>query len=173
MMSPHQFAALMLRLFALWLLFTASQIALLTYALARGGQDINAPSYATALVYLVGAVVLWRYALSLARRILPCAATPVPVESVRRAEDGAAHNANGAAAVAFVGAGLLVIALKALTPIANYVSLLTMLAISGQSDRLASPALHIDGLIGLAMLLVGLTMVTRSRALARWMMSTT
>jgi hypothetical protein len=157
MMTPHQFAALLLRLFALWLLLTAAQIALLTYALQANGQEGGAASYTIAALYLVAALLSGKFPLALAHRILPA-------QMPGRAVEG---NANGAAVVAFIGAGLLIIALKALTPIANYLALLAMLLLSGQSERLLAPNLHVDGMIGLAMLAIGCLLVVNSGPLAR------
>lgn len=157
MFTPHQFFALVVRLFALWWLLTAGQIVLLNYMVQRGPQDHLAVSYAVAALYAGAALLLWIFPQFIAARILPKAA-PANV---------APHIGGDAAAVVFIGAGLLIIALKALTPIANYASLLAMLLLSGQSARLATPNLHIDGVVALAMLLIGLLLIVKSRRLAR------
>lgn len=155
-MTPHQFAAILLRLFALWLLCTASQIAILTYSVHRVGPESSAASYAMAALYFSGALLLWRFPFLIARRILSPSKTIATSGSV---------SAGDGAAVAFVSVGLLVIALKALTPVANYLSFITMLIVSGQEDRLFTPSLHIDGVVGMVMLLIGLAMIVKSRAM--------
>ena len=72
------------------------------------------------------------------------------------------------AAVVFIAAGLAIIALKALTPLANYISLMTMLILSGQAARLSAASMHIDGLTSIAMFLLGLLLILKSRPLARY-----
>lgn len=156
MITPKQFAALMLRVFALWLFFTAAQIGLLTYALGGSGQDNAGVSYALAALYLVGALLLWRFPLALAARILP---QSPPAQ-------GSGMDASGAASVAFISAGLLIIALKSLTPVANYAALVSMLLMTGQAERLLVPSLHMDGVVGLVMLAVGMVFIMKSRAIA-------
>lgn len=156
MITPQQFAALLLRLFALWLLLSASQIALLTYAIQSSAQGNAGAAYAMAAIYAAVAVLCWRFPMVIAAKILrPQASTPAP------------DDASGAAAVAFIGAGLLIIAFKALTPVANYLAMLAMLAASGQAERLSMPSLHVDGAIGLVMLGIGWTLIAHCRALAR------
>ena len=156
MITPHQFAALLLRVFALWLLFTAAQIGLLTYALMGNDQHNPGVSYALAAVYLIGALLLWQFPLALAARILPRSS----------AAQASGMEARGAAAVAFISAGLLIIALKALTPVANYVTLVCMLLLTGQVERLGVPSLHMDGVVGIVMLVAGLVFILKSRAMA-------
>lgn len=158
MFTPHQFFALVLRLFALWLLLTAGQIVLVSYAVHRGAQDNVAISYAVAAMYAAAALLLWMYPLALSRKILPA-----PV-----AGDAPGLAPGDSAAIAFIVAGLAIIALKALTPIANYLSLLTMLVLSGQSARLATVSMHIDGAIAIVMLMLGLLLILASRRLARF-----
>jgi hypothetical protein len=157
MFTPHQFFALVLRLFAVWLLLAAGQIVLVSYAVHRGAQDNVLISYAVAAMYAVVALLLWLFPLAVAGKILP-----------KTTGDGAARAVSGdSAAIAFIVAGLAIIALKALTPLANYVSLLTMLMLSGQSARMATASLHIDGVIAIAMLVIGLLLVLKARPLAR------
>ena len=161
MITPQQFAALLLRLFALWLLLSASQIALLTYAIASPSQGNAGAAYAMAAVYAVVALLCWRFPMVIATRILgPQAATLAPPTT------STTGDASGAAAVAFIAAGLLIIVFKALTPVANYLAMLAMLATSGQAERLLAPSLHIDGAIGLVMLGIGSTLIARCRSLA-------
>ena len=156
MITHQQFAALLLRLFALWLLLNAAQIVLLTYAVqGTAGQSVGA-AYAMAGLYAAAALVFWRFPMMLARAILRPAM-----------EEGRPGDANGAAAVAFIGAGLLIIAFKALTPVANYCAMLAMLLLSGQGERLRVPGLHVDGVIGFVMLGIGVALIVRCRALAR------
>lgn len=155
MITPQQFAALLLRLFALWLLLSAIQIALLTYAIQSASQGNAGAAYTMAAVYGAVAMLCWRFPLVIATKILrPQDASPAP------------GDASGAAAVAFIGAGLLIIAFKALTPVANYLAMLAMLLASGQAERLLTPSLHVDGAIGLVMLVIGWTLVVRCRTLA-------
>ncbi|MHA4867206.1 hypothetical protein ACXZ1M_05850 [Duganella sp. PWIR1] len=156
MFTPHQFFALVLRLFALWLLLTAGQIVLVSYAVQRGVQDNGAISYAVAAMYVVAAVLLWMFPLAVANRILPKAT----------ADRVASPAAGDIAAIAFIATGLLIIALKALTPVANYLSLLSMLILSGQSARLSAASMHIDGVIAVVMLVLGLSLILKSRVLA-------
>lgn len=157
MFTPHQFFALVLRLFAVWLLLAAGQIVLVSYAVHRGAQDNVAISYALAAMYGAVALCLWMFPLAVAGKILPQAAG-----------EGAARLVSGdGAAIAFIVAGLAIIALKALTPIANYLALLAMLMLSGQSARLGAASMHIDGVIALCMLLLGLLLILKSRPLAR------
>ncbi len=157
MFTPHQFFALVLRLFAVWLLLAAGQIVLVSYAVHRGTQDNVLISYAVAAMYAVVALLLWWFPLAVAGKILP-----------KTAGDGAARAVSGdSAAIAFIVAGLAIIALKALTPLANYASLLTMLVLSGQTARMATTSLHIDGVIAIVMLLIGLLLVLKARPLAR------
>ena len=163
MITPNQFAALMLRVFALWLLLTAAQIGLLTYALDSNGRHHAGVSYALAAIYVIGALLLWMFPLAIAARILPQSSAP---------RDGASK-ACEMASVAFVSAGLLIIALKALTPVAHYVALVSMLLISGQAERLSVPSLHIDGIVGIAMLAIGLLLIFKSRRLARHILPAT
>lgn len=160
MFTPHQFFALVVRLFAAWLLLTAGQIVLVTYAVQRGGQDNAAMSYAVAGLYALVALLLWVFPQAVSRKLLPKAG----------ADSVAAGVAGDTGAIAFIGAGLLIIALKALTPLANYLSLLTMLLLSGQSSRLSTAAMHIDGIIAIAMMLIGLILIAKSRLLACWVL---
>jgi hypothetical protein len=158
MVTPHRFFALVLRLFSLWLLLTAAQIVLVSYAVQRGMQDNAAMSYTLAGLYAVVATLLWKFPLAVASKILP--------ETGAQPAAGPASADN--AAIVFIGAGLAIIALKALTPFANYISLLTMLVLSGQSARLFTASMHIDGMISIAMLLLGLLLILQSRPLARY-----
>jgi len=84
MFTPHQFFALVLRLFSLWLLLTAAQIVLVSYAVQRGMQDHAAMSYALAGLYAVVAVLLWQFPLAVASKILPQAG---PQPAARPAAD--------------------------------------------------------------------------------------
>ncbi|MRW93268.1 hypothetical protein GJ699_25090 [Duganella sp. FT80W] len=157
MFTPHQFFALVLRLFAVWLLLAAGQIVLVSYAVHRGAQDNVLISYAVAAMYAVVALLLWLFPLAVAGKILP----------KTTGNDAGRAVSCDSAAIAFIVAGLAIIALKALTPLANYVSLLTMLVLSGQTARMATASLHIDGVIAIVMLLIGLSLVLKARPLAR------
>lgn len=155
MITPHQFIAVAVRLFALWLLLTSTQIALLAYAMRSTVQHGGEASFVLAAIYLLLAGLLWAFPFAVARGLLPR----------HTGETTTSVASTDAVAVAFVAAGLVIISLKALTPVANYLSLLTMLLLSGQGFGQA-PSLHVDGLIGIAMLVIGGTLVLRCRTLA-------
>ena len=159
-MTPNQFVALMVRLFALWLLLIVSQIVFMTLALHPNLRDGSWGSLMLAAIYVVLAAVLWKFPMSVAGKIVSKAGAATPMSL----------DAKNAVMVAFVGFGLLVIALKALSPIASYISLLIMVAVSGQSLQLLTPNLHMDGITGIVMLLIGLLSVTKARSCANWIL---
>lgn len=155
MVTPHHFFAVVLRLFSTWLFMSAGQIILLNYALLRTGQGNPEPSFVIAGLYLIVAILLWRYPLFWLKKIMPAS------DQAQTANVG-----DAGITIAFVSAGLAIIALKAVTPVANYVAMLAMLMISGQYSQFRSPTIHIDGLIGIAMLAIGLMLIVKSRSFA-------
>ena len=157
MMTPLQFIALALRLFAIWLVHTACQIGLLVYTMRAEAPYGGETSYALAALYLATAVLLWKFPLVVARRLLP-----EPGRDTCTVPDS-----TGAVATAFVVAGLLIIALKALTPLANYLALLAMLILTGQFSGLKTAGSHLDGIVGTAMLAIGSVLILKCRSLAQ------
>ncbi len=163
-MTPQQCVGLAARLFSIWLAVSSLQAIAIGQALQIPGN--RAPvwvPYLVAAVYLLVAAVLWLFPMFIAHRLVP-----------RTHYDNTLQvQGREAAAVACVFVGLLLVALKALAPVATYLSLAAHWIGNAQPLSTMDADRHIDGLVGVLQLFVGVLLITKSRALAARMIPTT
>jgi hypothetical protein len=156
-MTPQQIVGLAARLFSIWLAIGAFQAVAIAQALkSSGGQGPTWVPYFFAMLYLAGALLLWLFPMVIGNKLVPRT----------RFEDKLHLPAEQVVVVACVVLGLMVIFLRALPPIAAYVSLATFWVGGGMPLSRLEGDRHIDGLVGFLQLIVGVLLVTKAHAIS-------
>lgn len=159
-MTPQQFVGFGTRLFAIWLFITAVQTLVLGREVAAQGAEGALLACMIGGLYFVGAVLSWTFPMAIAHKLVPRT----------RFEDRLSLPGTQAAVVACVVVGLLVIAFKALGPLAWYAAMVTMWVSAGQPVTAMPGDTHVNGLVGGIQLLVGLFLIMKAHSLGEAIM---
>ena len=112
--------------------------------------------YAIAAIYLAGAAALWFFPMSIAHKLVPRT----------RFEDKLHLPVQQVVVVSCVVVGILVIVLRALPPLAAYLSIAAMWFGGGQPLATLDAFRHVDGLVGMAQLIAGGLLVRKAHAIS-------
>lgn len=161
-MTPQQFVGLGARLFAIWMFLTALQTVSVGREVSAQGVENGAMlSYAVAMLYFVCAVLIWVFPMAIAHKLVPRT----------KFDDRLCMPGQQAAVVACVVVGLLVIAFKALGPLAWYLALVSIWVANGQPVTSMSTESLADGVSGLIHLAAGLLLIAKAHDLAETIMA--
>jgi hypothetical protein len=155
-MTAHQAIGTAVRLFAIWLVVLAIQAVGIGQALQSQSEQRTVLPYVFAALYFVVAVLLWLFPMLVAAKLVPRT----------KFEGTMSVPSSQVVLVACVVLGLWVIVSRALPSLAAYISLAAFWIANGQKVTNLDAARHIDGLVGLVMLGVGLVLVFKAEAVA-------
>jgi hypothetical protein len=152
-MTPRQFVAVAIRIFALWLVLLSIQSLLSLLVLDRG--ITSAVYIAYAIVYAMLATFLWFFPMSIAGRIL--SATPT--------QDQRAMTSLSIVHAAIVCTGFVLLA-DAMPMVFNWLATVLSFRSGDYVDPPAHRILIVNFLIAIAQLVLALTMILRASTLA-------
>jgi hypothetical protein len=155
--TAHQVIATAVRLFAIWLLVLAIQAIGIAQALILQAEMPTSLPYFFAACYLVAAVLLWAFPMLVATRLVPRT----------KFEGSLGLPAQHVVVVACVVMGLWVIVSRALPSLLSYLALAAAWVGSGQTLSTLGSGRHLEGLVALVMLAVGVSLVLRPEVVAR------
>ena len=165
-MTPQQIVGMAARLLAVWLALVALSYFFSALSLAQqsaedfqsfGGKNaVLAPYIATAVVYLVGALLLWLFPMAIGHKLIPRT----------KFQDVLRLPGQQVVAVACVVLGLIVIALKALPDISTYLLWAAFWVANGDQLPNMDANRHVRGLAGFVQLAAGLFLIVKARTLA-------
>jgi len=157
-MSPQQIVGVASRLFGVWLVVLAFQAVVIARALKESGGSAGAVApYFFAGTYMVAAALLWFFPMSIAHKLVPRTKFDEPVRL----------RGTMAVEVACVVLGLLVVLWRALPGLTGYISVAAFWVANGQPVQTMEAARHVDGLIAITQMVVGLLFVLKARTLAQ------
>jgi len=158
--TPQQIVGLAARLFAVFLAVRSLQAIAMASALQGAGASTPTSwvPYAASAIYLVAALVLWYFPLSVGHTLVPRT----------RFENKLSLPLNQFVVVASVILGMFVIVVEALPPVTSYLSVAAFWVGGGQKLSTLDASRHIDGLVGFAQLAAGIFLVSRPTKVSQW-----
>ena len=163
-MTAQQLVGLCVRLFAAWLVLSAVSLFVVATQSSAGPRGDVMATYGlvTGIVYLVAAVLLWSFPLTVANRLLPRT----------RHEDPLSLRAHELARVGCAVLGLWLFA-QALPALIRF--LILTIGFAGPSSAFSSltPAFRIDVAVNAVEMLFAILLVAKARVFARLVMSDT
>lgn len=156
-MTPQQFVGMASRLFAILLAIHSFQAVGMARALeSAGSSDVTWVPYMLAGLYVLAALLLWFFPLTVGHKLVPRS----------RFEDRLQLPLNQTIVVACVVLGMYVVVARALPPLAAYLSVAAYWVGGGQKLSTLDASRHIDAVVGLIQLMVGLLLVTKAHLLS-------
>ncbi len=161
-MTPQQFIGLAVRLFAVWLVVSAVQAFSVGSAMsAQSGPEFSSLPYVVAGLYLLAALPLWFFPMSVAHKLLPRTSS----------QDTMRLPARDAITIGCAILGLWVIVMQALPSLSWYAVLAAFWLASGEPISSMEQSRHVELITGLVSLVVGLLLVTKAARIGAFILS--
>ena len=158
-MTPHQFIGLAARIYAIWLALVGLGMAIATFTVEGPVPDGIAPvRLGAAAFYLLAALLLWFFPMSLAQSLLPRT----------RFEDVLRLPSQQALTVAFIVLGVALVIFRALPDLVSFLTVAVAFVASGTPVTAVGPDRAYEGILGAAELAIGVAMVRKASAFTRW-----
>jgi hypothetical protein len=156
-MTPQQIVGVAVRLFAIWLVFTAIQAAGTGMGTSAqpGAQSTVAP-YVFSALFLVVAIVLWVFPMIVAHKLVPRT----------KFDNILLVPTHEALVVACVILGLWVLVVRAVPAIAYYATVAIYWSRNGQSFSSLDPSLHFGFVLALVQFVMALFLIFKARGIS-------
>lgn len=152
-MTPHQVIGVSVRLFSIWLVLFSLQTVTTAFALdLRPNSGDTVSMYLFAGLYVIAAIILWWFPMTVAQRLLPRT----------KYDDVLRIPAQQVTVSATVVLGLWVLATRAIPAISYYVTLAAYWSRSGQTVSSLPLAQHAAFAVGIVELVVALALMFKA-----------